>query len=226
MFCICRIQVKARADIKKGEEITTQYMPTTSKGTYHRRKEMEQMWCFKCSCVVCKDPTEVGTMFSALKCPVCEGEEVEGYLLPMDSLNPNSTWRCKICNFTQTITEVLNQTSEMENLLDRSLQKYQISDNGDAPELKETLLMLQEVFHDNHFLIVKLKQKLGVVLGNKPGCDDLENISKELILQKLSLCQDVIKVKSKLEKGFSGKWKNIVDNEINKCLEELSKRVQ
>ena len=40
------------------------------------------------------------------------------------------------------------------------------------------------------------------------------------------MCQDVIKVKSKLEKGFSGKWKNIVDNEINKCLEELSKRAQ
>ena len=81
-----RILVKARADIKKGEEITTQYMPTTSKGTYYRRKEMEQMWCFRCSCVLCKDPTEAGTLFSALKCPVCNDEESDGHLLPMDSL--------------------------------------------------------------------------------------------------------------------------------------------
>ena len=200
-----RILVKARADIKKGEEITTQYMPTTSKGTYYRRKEMEQMWCFRCSCVLCKDPTEAGTMFSALKCPVCGSDENDGHLLPMDSLNPDSTWRCKICNFTQTSTEVMTQVNEMESLLDCSLQSYQIAEDGDAPELKETLLSLQEVFHENHFLIVRLKQKLGVILGNKPGCDDLESISKELIMQKLSLCQDVIKVKSKLEKGSNGK---------------------
>ena len=120
----------------------------------------------------------------------------------------------------------MTQVNEMESLLDCSLQSYQIAEDGDAPELKETLLSLQEVFHENHFLIVRLKQKLGVVLGNKPGCDDLESISKELIMQKLSLCQDVIKVKSKLEKGSSGKWKNMIDNEINKCLEELSKRAQ
>jgi len=85
-----KIQIKARCDIEKGEEITTQYMPTTAKGTFERRKEMENMWCFQCSCILCRDPTEANTMFSALKCPICEGES-EGNLLPMDPLNPGST---------------------------------------------------------------------------------------------------------------------------------------
>ena len=90
-------------------------MPTTAKGTFERRKEMENMWCFQCSCILCRDPTEANTMFSALNCPVCEGES-EGYLLPMDPLNPGSTWRCKICNFTQGINEINEQNDESNHI--------------------------------------------------------------------------------------------------------------
>ena len=62
------------------------------------------------------------------------------------------------------------------------------------------------------------------MLGTKAGCDDLSNISTDLIKQKLNFCQDVVKVKSKLERGIHGKWKDIMDYEIDKCLVELSKR--
>ena len=137
-----RIQVKARTDIVKGEEITTQYMPTTSKGTFYRRKEMEQMWCFQCCCIICRDPTESGTMFSAIKCPVCcDGEDsAEGYLLPMDHLNPESTWRCKVCTFIQGINEIDHQNTEMEKLLDVGIRNAKVTDDGDVPELKKLLL--------------------------------------------------------------------------------------
>ena len=46
----------------------------------------------------------------------------------------------------------MTQVNEMESLLDCSLQSYQIAEDGDAPELKETLLCLQEVFHEKPFL--------------------------------------------------------------------------
>ena len=200
-------------------------MPTTTKGTFYRRKEMEQMWCFQCSCVLCRDPTEAGTMFSALKCPVCE-EDVDGYLLPMDPLNPESTWRCKQCNFTQGINDSINQNCEMEQLLDSTFKKSQVDDDGDVPELRNLLLTLEEVLHTNHYLNIRLKQKLGVLLGKKEGCDDLGDISTDLIKIKLSLCEDVVKVKCKLERGFNGKWREIMDNEINRCHVELSKRVE
>ena len=198
-------------------------MPTTAKGTFERRKEMENMWCFQCSCILCRDPTEANTMFSALKCPVCEGES-EGCLLPMDPLNPGSTWRCKICNFTQGINEVNEQNAEMEKLLDAGFKRSQVTADGDVLELKEILVSFQEVYHENHYLNVKVKQKLGVMLGTKAGCDDLSSISSDLIKQKLNFCQDVVKVKSNLERGIHGKWKDIMDYEIEKCLVELSKR--
>ena len=221
-----RIQVKARTDIAKGEEITTQYMPTTSKGTYYRRKEMEQMWCFQCSCILCRDPTESGTMFSALKCPVCcEGEDSEeGYFLPMDPLNPESTWKCKVCSFTEGINDIDQQNIEMEKLLDAGIRKAKVTDDGDVPELKHLLVTFQETFHENHYLIIRLKQKLGVLIGPKDVYDDLDSISTNLIKQKLSACQDVIKVKSRLERGLNGKWKDIMDCEIDRCVVELSKR--
>jgi hypothetical protein len=201
-------------------------MPTTSKGTYYRRKEMEQMWCFQCSCVLCRDPTEGGTMFSALKCPVCcEGEDSEeGYLLPMDPLNPESTWKCKVCSFTEGINDIDQQNIEMEKLLDAGIRKAKVTDDGDVPELKHLLVTFQETFHENHYLIIRLKQKLGVLIGPKDVYDDLDSISTNLIKQKLSACQDVIKVKSRLERGLNGKWKDIMDYEMNRCVVELSKR--
>ena len=221
-ICLFRIQVKARSDIEKGEEITTQYMPSTAKGTFYRRKELKHMWCFECCCSLCRDPTESGTMFSALKCPVCEND-TDGHLLPDDPLDPESSWRCKICNFTQEINDVTNLNSEMENVLDSGLKQPQFTEEGDVPELKRLLLTLQENFHENHYLVVRLKQKLGVLLGSN---GDLGDISDNVIKQKLSLCQDVVKIKSKLERGFKGKWKDVMDNEISRCLAELSKRAE
>ena len=218
-----RIQVRAKSDIEKGEEITTQYMPTTTKGTFYRRQELKHMWYFECGCKLCRDPTESGTMFSALKCPVCEGD-AEGYLLPDDPLDHDSSWRCKMCHFTQNVQDVINQNAEMENLLDSGLKLPNVTTEGDVPELNKILLTMQNIFHENHFLVVRLKQKLGVLLGSKDGCDDLGGISNDIIKQKLSLCQDVITVKSKLEQGIKGKWKDKMDNEINRCLVELSKR--
>ena len=219
----------AKADIAKGDEITTQYVPSTSKGTFCRRKELKNMWCFDCSCSLCKDPTEFGTMFSALKCPVCETDD--NGLLQKNPLDEHSDWACKTCQFTKNSVEVCSQNDEIETTLEAAIQQHKFAkeeDGGDLPELKQLLLEVEEHLHGHHYLVIKLKQKIALLLGHNKvdggSKNELSTVSTDLLKQKLSLCQEVVGVKSKLDNGTNSKWRIALENEINHCLAELTKR--
>ena len=59
---------------------------------------------FICSCPRCGDPTELGTMFSSIRCPQCTADT--GYLVPISPGHPELSdkqedWRCVSCNNTQ-----------------------------------------------------------------------------------------------------------------------------
>ena len=47
---------------------------------------------FTCKCQRCSDPTEMGSFLSAMRCP--EKDCSDGFLLPSDSLDPDSDWIC------------------------------------------------------------------------------------------------------------------------------------
>ena len=64
-------------------------------GTHKRRRRLKAEWYFECSCSRCVDPTECGTMVSAVTCEACE----EGFLLPRDPLDCYSDWPCDACDF-------------------------------------------------------------------------------------------------------------------------------
>ena len=59
-----------------------------------------------CSCPRCCDNTELGTMFSSIRCPQCTAEG--GYLVPSVPGHPElvdtagADWRCVTCSSTQT----------------------------------------------------------------------------------------------------------------------------
>ena len=50
-------------------------------------------WFFDCECPRCLDPTELGSLMSAVKCSDCES----GNLLPIDPKNLESDWLCSQC---------------------------------------------------------------------------------------------------------------------------------
>ena len=80
--------VRARRDIRRGEEITVQYLVSIL-GTHKRRKRLKSEYYFDCKCQRCLDPTEGQTFVSALCCEVCD----RGFLLPRDPLDDYSQWR-------------------------------------------------------------------------------------------------------------------------------------
>ena len=99
-YCICNARytlnpkslsmyVRARSNIRKGEEISVQYLSALS-GNFKRRKKIRDEWYFDCECRRCSDPTECGSYVSALKCDSCSS----GNVLPIDSLEYNSKWKC------------------------------------------------------------------------------------------------------------------------------------
>lgn len=76
-FCTCntrctidektfQIVVRAQTSIKKGQQLTTRYYPPWQ-GQPIRLAEIFKHWQFICCCDRCKDPTEFGTNYSAIK---------------------------------------------------------------------------------------------------------------------------------------------------------------
>ena len=63
---------------------------------------------FTCRCVRCADPTELGTMFSSVRCPQCSAEQA-GYLVstdPVPATGVPADWKCNVCTRLQPHTFV------------------------------------------------------------------------------------------------------------------------
>ena len=58
-----------------------------------RREDIRRFWYFDCQCPRCSDPTELGSYMSAVICFACK----RGFLVPIDSLQYKSDWKCDSC---------------------------------------------------------------------------------------------------------------------------------
>jgi len=90
-----RIAVQAQCGIEEGQEITINYLPFIQ-GTLLRQRKLQKNWFFKCDCLRCQDPTELGSNLSTLQCPKCE----EGYMTQKDPRDGDSPWVCRVHSFT------------------------------------------------------------------------------------------------------------------------------
>lgn len=99
------LELRSQLPIRKGQEIFTRYISSTI-GNVRRRQDIRRYWFFDCECDRCRDPTEMGTLMSALRCLSCDS----GFLLPVDGLDYESDWACDGCSKTvkfKTVDEVL-----------------------------------------------------------------------------------------------------------------------
>lgn len=84
--------------VLKGEHLTTTYTDTL-KTTLERRKHLFQTKIFKCDCKRCSDSSELLTHGSSWKCLNC----TKGLIYPKNSLDWESKWQCKNCNFESSV---------------------------------------------------------------------------------------------------------------------------
>merc|ERR1712106_167066 len=142
-----KLELIAQSQINPGDQIWTRYT-TPQLGSLQRVADIQKTWHFTCSCPRCQDPTEFGTMMSAVRCTVTN---CQGFLLPKCPTLIGSPWKCDDCGKTVGISGI---QPIMKMVLD-NIAKHRDDDN-------EALMILikkqEEVLHPNHYLIMGVKE--------------------------------------------------------------------
>ena len=119
------MEVRAKMAIQQGEEITTRYVDPWE-GQPSRQLKIARNWNFICNCLRCKDPSDLGTYFSAIVCQKCanyisSNERCEtkssayignaisnnhGYLLPIDCQYIETHWQCMNCEEKKSVRDI------------------------------------------------------------------------------------------------------------------------
>jgi len=155
--CICnshtrkykdhKLELVAQSQINPGDQIWTRYT-TPQLGSFQRISDIQKTWHFTCSCARCQDPTEFGTMVSAVRCTV---ENCLGYFLPKCPTLVGGPWRCGTCSKTVGISSI---QAVMKLVLD-DIAKHRDEEN-DA--LLTLIKKQEELVHPNHYLIMGIKE--------------------------------------------------------------------
>ncbi|CAG7815370.1 unnamed protein product [Allacma fusca] len=153
--------LRASVPIQSGESITQLYSQPTA-GTQERQVHLRQSKFFDCTCKRCLDPTELGTFFSAIKCPVCP----DGYLLLETPTDVLSNWKCDNDKCVRVIPEVFVE-DVLERIRSDLLNLQNNSEESNSGQLKsvgviEKLLKTHQgkTVHPNHYTMHTLENEL------------------------------------------------------------------
>lgn len=186
---------RVTVDVPKGGVLNTTYSHTLW-GTSRRQEHLKKGKFFTCKCARCKDPTELGTHFSSLKCSKCD----PGLICASDPFDQAAEWRCSHCEFKtpgQSVAKLIATVEEEISRLD--YLEY------DATRLQQTEHLFKRyrsVFHPHHFIQTGLRQALIMMYGQVEGYEMLE-LPDVLLEHKIELIQYVMEVLDKIEPGKS-----------------------
>ena len=137
------IKVRAQRKIQQGEEITIQYL-SFMYGHLKRKGTIKNFWFFDCNCPRCRDPTELDSYMSAMKCSDCEN----GNLLPLNPMEIETCqWSCDQCQHQQSSESIKDYVGNCDESLS--------DPNGNTLTIARYEKMLQEFsqrLHPNHYL--------------------------------------------------------------------------
>ncbi|KAH1025142.1 SET domain-containing protein SmydA-8 [Dendroctonus ponderosae] len=188
-----KITFRAALHIKQGDHITTTYTNILW-GTQERRKHLKETKYFACSCQRCRDPTELGTFFSALICLGTTEEPCKGIQLPVNPTEDHTNWRCNKCGIKLPNKEISDFVSHLSKEVNKIIEK-----RPNLEELEEFLGKLDIFLHPNHYLAYTIKHTLVQLYK----IDDEIEISNSFLDAKLKLCQELIDLTKKLDPGNS-----------------------
>ena len=197
------MKVRAKTAIKAGEEITTRYV-VPSMEQPARLEHIWRVWGFICSCARCESASELGSMYSGVRCGQCEA----GHWLPSCSDQLGCDWTCDDCGASTSQENILYILTRCRAIRDR----LESQDPGQGEEL---LTQLANYLHPNHGLCVEQKAKLVVdysKLADKPP---------SVLDRQLQLATEVIEVMDIIDPGLTprrgGMLKYIVDIKMKKA---------
>jgi len=203
------IQIRAAVPIQKGDHISITYTDPMW-GTFNRKMHLKETKFFTCSCNRCIDPSELQTFFSSLKCQSCPIQN-QGFLLPKDPLEHNTSWFCSICN--------IEEKFEYIEAVTRSIGEELIKlEKSNMFACKNFLKKHSQNLHPNHYYLMDVKLALCQMLANR----NTDFSDRDLIL-KQKLCIELMNVVNVLSPGIS-RLRGVVLYELQKALFLYAKR--
>jgi len=196
-----RVVIRAAVNIKKGEHISINYSDPMW-GTANRQLHLAETKYFVCSCTRCADPTELGTMFSSIRCPQCTNEN--GYLVASMPGHPElvdsamADWTCVCCNATQTSKFVSAVTQSIgEELV--SLEK------GSIEACQSFIRKHSQNLHPNHYYLMDIKLALCQMIGQSAAGQGHEifNLTEKELLYKQKIGMELLEVANIISPGIS-----------------------
>ncbi|CAH1996051.1 unnamed protein product [Acanthoscelides obtectus] len=209
------ILISAGKPIKKDEHISICYTDPLW-GTPNRRQHLWDSKYFWCECHRCKDKTEFGTYFSALR---CQDSNCTGFLLPEtfieNSMNEKgSDWKCNACKAKLS-------TYSVHDLLERIGKDLSEMPKGVIRECRSFIETYEQLLHPNHYYLTDVKLALANMIGQEEG--GLVETSSEDFDLKLKLCRDLMSLTEKLIPG-ERRVRGVLLFELHACMAEIARR--
>ncbi|XP_014250343.1 protein msta-like [Cimex lectularius] len=190
-----KITVLSSQNLKKGDHVATMYTHMLW-GTAARLEHLKNTKYFVCKCKRCQDPTELGTNLSTLKCIGTSPDDINtpctGLILPQNSVDDNSDWKCTQCPVILTGRHVADLMSRIAADVDATLESPSVK------KLQDFLLKLEKLVHKNHYHCFMLKHSLVQLLGREDGYTH-DKMSNEDLQKKIDMCKDLLDVSSTLD---------------------------
>lgn len=192
-----RIRLRSTVKVSPGGELYGSYTHSLLP-TMLRREHLLEGKHFACACPRCSDPTELGTHMSSLKCNKCDN----GIVLPLDSLDPESTWKCTHCEFS-TSGPAVRKVFQIINAEVEVAEAISGADGSDGIAAREAVLKkYHSVLHPRHAFNTMLRHSLSQMYGRVDEylLDDLPDVVLE---HKVDMCRLLLQVLDVVEPGYS-----------------------
>lgn len=192
-----RVRLRTTVRVPEGGELygsyTYSFLPTML-----RREHLLEGKNFACACARCSDPTELGTHMSSLKCNKCDN----GVVMSLDSLDPESSWKCTHCEFSTSGAAVRKVLQIIQADID-AVEAISGADGADAIEHREAVMRkYRSILHPRHAFHMILRHSLTQMYGRVEGylLDDLPDVVLE---HKIDMCRFLLQVLDVIEPGYS-----------------------
>uniref|UniRef100_A0A1B0G1M5 SET domain-containing protein n=1 Tax=Glossina morsitans morsitans TaxID=37546 RepID=A0A1B0G1M5_GLOMM len=188
-----RIKVYANRDIDKDETISTCYTNILL-GTDERRRILQEGKYFHCTCNRCEDPTEFGSHMSSFVCTPCMTANRNGIVVKKTTTENKCKWECMVCNHSmrdEQIKLILEKAKEEIYHARDDLKRYEI-----------LLAKLSRILHQNHYLMVDIKQNLANILRSIIT-SSMQRPGRCVYERKVRLCQELVMVLHIIQPGIS-----------------------
>ncbi|KAF6204066.1 hypothetical protein GE061_002406 [Apolygus lucorum] len=157
-----KMVLRATVDLAEGSEVFCSYTSSLDP-TMIRRAALRCSKYFECDCDRCKDPTELGSHLSSIKCPSCDN----GLILSSDPLDPEAIWKCTHCDRTlqgqlvqRLYLKIQNEVAELE---------YMDVSPGKLESAEKVLRNYKSSLHPRHAFNQSIYLMLSQLYGRAEG---------------------------------------------------------